>query len=211
MRLANAHRVPLALAVIPDVDLKDLAGEIAACPLVRPIQHGCDHVDRNVGGGFSAEFNPASPAAEVASAVNRAWERLAEATAAAPIYAPPWNVLTPNVRQALAMTPIRAFSLYGAGDGEGDGLVQINTHIDIMRWRPARFRGTWPILIRLWRQLRARRMAGHWGEPIGLLTHHKNLDPEAWTFLEAFLDRATAPGGGWRWRSAVELIDDGAE
>jgi hypothetical protein len=207
LRLSCEHDVPLALAVIPDVDLTDLASAIANRPLVRAIQHGCDHVDRNIGGGFSAEFNPFWPVADVAAAVNAGWRRLAEATSAAPIYAPPWNVLTPNVRRALAMTPIRAISLYGALAGPQDGLIQINTHIDIMRWRPARFRGTTAVLSRIWRQLRARRKDGRWDEPIGLLTHHKNLDAEAWTFLEAFLDRATAPESPFRWRSALDLAE----
>jgi len=208
LRLSDAHKAPLALAVIPDVDLTDLARAIAGRPLVRAIQHGCDHVDRNTGGGFSAEFSPAWPVSEVAEAVNAAWRRLAEATNAAPVYAPPWNVLTANVRRALALTPIRAVSLYGALADNGNGLAQINTHIDIMRWRPARYRGTWAILTRVWRQLRARRKAGHWDEPIGLLTHHKNLDDDAWAFLEAFLDRTAAATSGLRWRSALDLIDE---
>ncbi len=210
LRLSAAHQVPLALAVIPDVDLTDLAGAIAGRPLVHAIQHGCDHVDRNIDGGFSAEFNPAAPEAEVAAAVNGAWARLSRATDAAPIYAPPWNVLTPNARRALILTSIRAVSLHGALGGAPDGMSEINTHIDIMRWRPARFRGTAAILGRLWRQLRARRKDGRWGEPIGLLTHHKNLDPAAWDFLEAFLARAAAPAAGFRWRSALDLIDPNA-
>ncbi len=210
LRLSEARRVPLALAVIPDVDLTDLAGAIAERPFIRAIQHGCDHVDRNVGGGFSAEFNPASPQADIAAAVNGGWRRLSEATNAAPIYAPPWNVLTPNARGALAATPIRAVSLHGALSGARDGLAEINTHIDIMRWRPARFRGTAAILGRLWRQLRARRKDGRWDEPIGLLTHHKNLDADAWAFLEGFLERATAPTSGFRWRSAADLVQGGS-
>ena len=87
-----------------------------------------------------------------------------------------------------------------------DNLVSINTHVDIMRWRPARFRGTEAILSRVWRQLRARRKGGRWDEPIGLLTHHRNLDTAAWTFLEAFLERAAAPSLGFRWPSVAELI-----
>ncbi len=207
LRLSHAYQVPLALAVIPDVDLTDLAGVIADRPLVRAIQHGCDHVDRNIGGGFSAEFNPLCPESDVAAAVSAAWRRLAKATNAAPIYAPPWNVLTPNLRRALAATPIRAVSLYGALAGAQDGLIELNTHVDIMRWRPARFRGTAPILSRIWRQLRARRKDGRWGEPIGLLTHHKNLDAPAWTFLEAFLDRSTPPTSAFSWRSALDLVE----
>ncbi|MGI9169139.1 MAG: polysaccharide deacetylase [Caulobacteraceae bacterium] len=205
--LADAHRTPLALAVIPDGDLTDLADAIGGRGWVRAIQHGCDHIDRNLGGGFSAEFAPSAPPAEVAEAINAGWWRLTASCEAIPIYAPPWNRLTPNARCALADTPLKAVSLYGAPSGDPDGPIEINTHIDIMNWRPARFRGAWTILQRLWRQLRARRKAARWNEPIGLLTHHKNLDAEAWSFLEAFLERATGPGAGFAWRSAAEILE----
>ena len=209
--LSDARGLPLALAVIPDVDLTDLAAAIGGRWRVRVIQHGCDHIDRNAGGGFSAEFSPYAEPAQVAAAVNAGWGRLAGACEAIPVYAPPWNVLTPNVRRALADTPLRAVSLYGAPSRSRDSLLEINTHIDIMNWRPARFRGSGAILARLWRQLRARRKDGRWGEPIGLLTHHKNLDPAAWAFLKTFLARAAAPAAGFRWRSALDLIDPGGK
>jgi hypothetical protein len=206
LALSDAWGAPLTLAVIPDGDLQALAAAIAGRPGVVAIQHGCDHQDRNAGGGFSAEFDPATPETEVAAAVNAGWARLSGAIGAAPVYAPPWNVLTPNVRRALALTPISAVSLYGAPGAAADDLMEINTHIDIMRWRPARFRGAATILARLWRQLRARRKDGRWGEPIGLLTHHKNLDADAWAFLEAFLARAAGPASAFDWRSAADLL-----
>ncbi|MDQ2762474.1 MAG: polysaccharide deacetylase [Pseudomonadota bacterium] len=209
LRLSRSHDVPLALAVIPDVDLTALGNAIAQFPLVRAMQHGCDHVDRNASGGFSAEFNPAFGEAEIAAAVNAAWRRLSAATDALPVYAPPWNVLTPNVRRALRSTSIRAVSLYGATSAVEDGLSEINTHLDIMRWRPPRFRGTLACLARLWRQLRARRLGARWNEPIGILTHHRNLDEAAWSFLEAFLERTTGPASMFDWRSAQELIGQG--
>jgi hypothetical protein len=210
LRLSDACQVPLALAVIPDVDLTDLAATIRGWPLIRAIQHGCDHIDRNTGGGFSAEFAPNCPTREVAAALNAGWRRLSGATEAVPLYAPPWNVLTPNVRRALADTPLRGVSLYGALGDISDGLLEINTHIDVMRWRPARFRGATAILNRTWRQLRSRRRDCRWEEPVGLLTHHRNLDAAAWLFLQEFLQRATAPGSGFQWRAVPELIGDSA-
>lgn len=204
--LARRFEAPLALAVIPDVDLSDLAGAIRGQTGVCVIQHGCDHLDRNEGGGFSAEFAPQTAPESVAARIGAHWARLTEAIPATPIYAPPWNVLTPNVVEALGHTPLRAVSIYGVSWTSPQSPPRINTHIDIMKWRPAHFRGGAAIAHRLWRQLRTRRRAGGWAEPIGLLTHHRNLDPAAWTFLEAFLARTTAAGSPFAWRSAADLL-----
>ncbi len=205
--LSRAHRAPLALAVIPDGALSDLAAVISGHPLVSVIQHGCDHVDRNRGGTFSAEFALDCPPSDAAVLINDAWRRLNTVIDAAPVYAPPWNVLTANVRRALAATPLRTISLYGALETASDDLVQVNTHVDIMTWRPPRFRGSPAILRRLWRLLRARRKNARWYEPVGLLTHHKNLDEAAWAFLESFLERSTSPSSGFRWRSIQALVE----
>ncbi len=206
--LALSHRfaTPVALAIIPDVDLSALAAVIGGHPRLRAIQHGCDHVDRNKGGAFSAEFAPDTPADEVAARIAAHWRRLSEAMPAAPIYAPPWNVLTPNVKDALVRTPLRAVSLYGFSESPEAQPPRIDTHIDIMKWRPARFRGSGAILRRLWRQMEQRRRSGRWGEPIGLLTHHRNLDDAAWSFLEDFLARAAGADSPFVWRSADELL-----
>jgi hypothetical protein len=206
--LAEGRQAPLALAVIPDSDLPGLADALLAHPSTTVIQHGCDHVDRNRGGGVSSEFSPDTPSADIAATIAESWERLSVVRRTIPVYAPPWNVLLPNARQALKRTPLRAVSVYGASAPNEDGLPDINTHIDVMKWRPARFRGSPAILTRLWRQLRARRLGRRWDEPIGLLTHHKNLDPAAWSFLERLLDRLNARSGAFQWRSIDQLLEE---
>jgi hypothetical protein len=206
--LADRHRAPVALATIPDADLAALADALSAYPRVKVIQHGCDHVDRNRGGGMSSEFAPDAAPADIAATIAAGWGRLSIIRRTIPVYAPPWNVLLPNTREALQSTPLRAVSVYGASTANDDGLPEINTHIDIMKWRPARFRGEPEILIRLWRQLRARRLGGRWEEPIGLLTHHKNLDPAAWSFLERLLGRLDARSDAFEWRSIDQLLEE---
>lgn len=210
MDLSAAHGAPIALAIIPDVDLAPIGEAIDGRPLVTAIQHGCDHVDR-AGPPVSAEFQAQTAPEEVAEAIQCGWARLSAATPAAPIYAPPWNVLTPNVATALTSTALRAVSLYGGRRGLGADMIQINAHIDIMSWRPQRFRGAPAILGRIWRQMRSRRRRRSWSEPIGLLTHHRNLDVEAWDFLAAFLARGAAARSPIRWRCASELLVEARE
>jgi hypothetical protein len=206
--LAKARQAPLALAVIPDLDLTALAAVLPAHSSISIIQHGCDHVDRSPSPQVSSEFAPDTSPDDVARKILSGWERLSVIPGTVPVFVPPWNVLLPNVREALRQTPFRAVSTYGAAAPRSDGLADINTHIDIMRWRPARFRGGAEILTRLWRQLRARRRRQRWNEPIGLLTHHKNLDTEAWSFLDRLLGRLADRTAGFRWRSLGELLEE---
>ena len=208
LRLAERRGAPLALAVIPDTDLPGLAKVLLAHPSTKVIQHGCDHVDRNRGGEVSSEFAPNTAPGDIAVTIAESWARLSIIRQTIPVYAPPWNVLLPNAREALKRTPLRAVSVYGASTPNEDGLPDINTHIDIMKWRPARFRGGPAILTRLWRQLRARRLGRRWDEPIGLLTHHKNLDPAAWSFLERLLDRLDTRADTFQWRSIDHLLKE---
>jgi hypothetical protein len=53
----------------------------------------------------------------------------------------------------------------------------------------------------------ARRRSGDWAAPIGVLTHHRNLDPPAWAFFEAFLGEIGRRRARIDWRSPRELID----
>ncbi len=206
--LAERHNAPLALAVIPDEDVAGLSDFLLGHASTVVIQHGCDHVNRNVAGPVSSEFAPDTSLEEIAAAISESWRRLSIIHRVVPVYAPPWNVLAPNARLALRRTPLRAISVYGAATADEGGLPDINTHIDIMKWRPARFRGGPAILTRLWRHLRARRLRGRWNEPIGLLTHHKNLDGAAWSFLERLLDRLEARRGAFQWRSIEQLLEE---
>lgn len=210
LSLAERHHAPLTLAVIPDSDVAELARVLLAHPSVKVIQHGRDHIDRNQKGRISSEYAPDTDPGVIAASIIAGWERLSIIGGIIPVYAPPWNVLLPNARQALNATPLQAVSIYGASTAHPDGLPDINTHIDVMKWRPARFRGAPEILTRLWRQLRSRRLGGRWNEPIGLLTHHKNLDPAAWSFLDRLLGQWDRRHASFEWRSIDQLLEDTA-
>ncbi len=208
LAIAERHKAPLALAVIPDMDMACLAAFLVSHPSASVIQHGCDHVDRNAAGEVSSEFAPNTSSGDIAATISASWRRLSTIGRTIPVYAPPWNVLLPNAREALGSTPLRAVSVYGAATPHKQGLPDINTHLDIMKWRPARFRGGAAVLTRLWRQLRARRLGRRWNEPIGLLTHHKNLDPAAWSFLERLLGRLDTRTYAFQWRSIEQLLEE---
>jgi len=73
------------------------------------------------------------------------------------------------------------------------GLLQVNTHLDLMDWRGHRgFVGEDAALATLVRALGAGRITG---EPVGVLSHHLAMDEGAWDFLRSLMGRArTMPG-----------------
>ncbi len=204
--LSDVHGVPVVLSVIPDVDLADLAAVIRDRALIQPVQHGWRHVDGNKGGKFKTEFALDCPPAEVAAALNAGWRRISAAMDALPIYVPPWNQLTTNVKLALADTPLRCVSCAGPLGKASDGLLEINVHIGIANWNPARFRGVAAILELINKELFIRRRHSRWTEPIGLVTHHGICDEESWAFLDGFFRHASGWGPHFKWRSIREFM-----
>ncbi len=95
----------------------------------------------------------------------------------------------------IARLGFRGLSTYGARAAAEPvpGLVQINSHVDIMRWdAPRGFLGAAEALDLLAGHLRARRLGeADEAEPSGLLSHHGSHDEACWAFLDELLGRLT--------------------
>lgn len=188
--LSASANVPLALAVIPTgVQPEVLA---LASGLVSVLQHGVDHTSRAMAGEKKTEF----PAHE---AVPAALDRLRGGLAAIagprtlPVLVPPWNRLrTRAVLDGLAGAGYRGLSRFGPrGDAsEVPGLVQVNTHVDLIDWRGTRgFVGEAPALRAAVDHLQARRTGrADAGEATGWLSHHMVHDGACWAFLEQLFE-----------------------
>jgi len=186
LALADRRRTPLTLAVIPDGPVGELAAVLASRPWVSLVQHGVDHRNRRAGPA-AGEFPPDWTREQIAARLSAGWARLAGLPGARPVFVPPWNDVHPALPEALASAGHLALSAWGEirPGGEGD---RLDAHIDVMRWRKGpRFRGAGRLHAALRNALRRRRLAGRWGAPIGLLTHHLDHDAETWAFLEGFL------------------------
>lgn len=210
--LAAATGVPLALAVVPAASVSDLFAEMGAG--VSVIQHGVDHRNRAAAGEKKTEFPESEPAdaALARLAAGRArLESLAGARSIA-VLAPPWNRLPVTLVPRLAAAGLRGLSTYGAraAAAPAPGILQINTHVDIIAWRSGRgFLGEEDALGLAVRHLAARRAgAVESVEPTGWLTHHACHDEAAWSFLARLFD-ATRRAPGVIWRRADDLFGDG--
>jgi hypothetical protein len=195
--LAAAARVPLALAVIPMAAQPALFSRLEKG--VDVLQHGADHANRAAPGAKKSEFPREEPAAAALERLATGRERL-QALAGAralPVLAPPWNRFREDLLGELPGIGLRGLSGYGArgAAAPAPGVVQINTHVDLVAWQAGRrFIGAESALALAMNYFTR-------DEPIGWLTHHAVHDADAWQFLE----RLFAVRGA-RWTSAAELF-----
>ncbi len=199
LTLARRHHVPMALAVIPAALDKSLAGILRRHGAIATVyQHGVDHIDR-IAGLARGEFAADMPSAALAGRLREGWDMLAgELPAVMPVVVPPWNNVQPNLLVAARAAGYVGISAYGRGSHMVAGLRRIDCQVDVLTWRGGpRFKGEGRLLRQLIAELRRRRRRGRLLDPVGILTHHRDMDdPETWDFLEILLER-TAGAAAW--------------
>lgn len=211
-RLLDLSAVPLSLAVVP-ADLEpSLPALLDGRTSVSVLQHGFDHSNRAPAGAKKSEFPPGRPWADVARDLAQGRARLVASFGArfVPALTPPWNRIDAGHASRLAALGYRGLTTYLARKSETNaGLVQVNTHVDVIDWHGGRrFLGLEASLDLLTRHLTAKRLgAADPAEPTGLLTHHLVHDTETWDFLKALLDWC-AKRPIISWRSAADLFPE---
>ncbi len=208
--LAAQAQVPLALAVIPHGVQPEL---LAQCPRgVRLLQHGCDHTDRSGVGEKKTEFPVAEPVAQALARLQAGWALL-QGPAALPVLVPPWNRIgSISLPGQLAQAGFRGLSRFGARARAAawPGLVQVNTHVDIIDWHRTRgFVGEGQALHAALLHLQARRTGqADPHEATGWLTHHLVHDAACWDFLTR-LFAFCSEQGAVVWQDADRLFAPG--
>jgi len=196
LQLSRSHRIPLALAVIPqeaDAGLFRLLHEHVAV-----LQHGTDHRNRAAPGEKKTEYPAAEPVDAALARIASGLRQLQPMEQFLPVIAPPWNRMRKDLLDKLPGLGIRGISGYGALARREPvpGLRQVNTHVDIVAWRRGkRFVGEDDALALALEHLRST------SGPIGWLTHHAVHDAAAWEFLERLFALE-----GVRWLSAREAF-----
>lgn len=187
--LQHKHAAPLALAVIPARAQPALAERLAPESQIAIFQHGWAHENHAPVGAPKAELGPDRPVAYMLGELARGQLVLEKLFGALPdVLVPPHNRIAPALAAALPQAGYAGLSTYHPRKRRLPGLIEINTHIDIMDWTTRAFLGTGPALELAVAHLRARR-AGTVDpdEPTGLLTHHLAHDEAAWAFADGFL------------------------
>ena len=190
---ADSHDAPLGLAVIPAKLADDAARVIAACRTCAVLQHGYAHRNHAPPVEKRCELGAHRALHDVADELSRG-RRALQATFGAkfvPVLVPPWNRIAADVVSALPALGYRGLSTFGPRRTRTPlpGLVQCNTHVDVIAWRDGRsFVGDDDAAALLAGHLESRRESHvDPDEPTGLLTHHFDFDDAAWRFVERLL------------------------
>ena len=203
--LRTLDGLPMALAIVPDGDLRPLAGALNGEASVTISQHGIDHLNSRAPGEPVGEHPIGAAAPAIAARVRLGLERFDAAGLRPGFYTPPWNRIDDALPQALADCGYARLSAWGGWETAQGPLIRIDAHVDVLRWNPApRFRGRGRVLGDLRRQLEARRRAGAFAAPIGILTHHLDHDDATWAFLDWF---AGFGGERFDWLSYDDLAE----
>ena len=206
--IAAQHGLPLALAVIPLPATAALAARLAvAGPDVAVLQHGFAHRNHGGAGEKKAELGAQRPVEAVLDELRRGAALLRRLFAGAgpaplPVLVPPWNRIAPSVVAGLRAAGFAGLSTYHprVAREPSPGVLQVNTHADIVDWRGSRgFVGAAAALGLMTAHLAARREGRNDAdEPTGLMTHHLVHDEACWAFLATLANRlADRPGAVW--------------
>jgi hypothetical protein len=215
LALRREAGLPLALAVIPAAIEASLAPLLKGEESLSLLQHGYAHRNHALPGAKKRELGDERPLQEVTAEIAEglALGRAALGKAWLPVLVPPWNRIAPDVAAALPGLGFRGLSTHGRRPRPPEGLTQVNSHLDILSWKPrAAFRGEGEVLTDMTAMLKARRLEDEPGkeEPLGLLTHHKQHDEAAWNFLFCLLSLASLQESV-SWRGAVSLFFAGEQ
>lgn len=140
LALAEKHAVPLALATVPAwATAETAAAAAAAFAGLAIVQHGYAHANYAPEGQKKFELGPERPAAIVVAELAQGWQRLEELFGARfwPALVPPWNRMAAYLPPYLAELRYRGLSQFGVRSRREPvkGLVQANTHVDIVFWK----------------------------------------------------------------------------
>jgi hypothetical protein len=199
-RLLDLHRavnVPLSLAVVPANATAALAGRLGKEPAVDLLQHGYGHTNHAPAPDRKMELGLHRPAMFVLGELGTgrmALERLF-GNRVLPVLVPPWNRIAPALVPALPEVGYGGLSTFGIRRRSHPvaGLLQVNTHVDLIDWRRRCFVGKDAALAALGQSLMASRTGTD--EPIGILSHHLAMDEGAWDFLNSLWVRISSMPG----------------
>ncbi|MCG3163166.1 MAG: hypothetical protein JMDDDDMK_04549 [Acidobacteria bacterium] len=205
------REAPINLGVIPGrltaAGGELLAQSVSAAPaLIELNQHGWLHLNHERE-GRKCEFGPGRTYAEQLADIARGQERMTEAFGSDwfPVFIPPWNRCVADTHRALDQLGFRAFSAKrGSSVVTGYRFKEISITLDLFNWLDgASLKSAEEIVDELSAQL-ARQ------QTIGVMLHHKVMDEQAFTFLDAVLDAfASSPDVRFHtFQSLLRLGDD---
>lgn len=203
LAIAGTAALPVALAAVPATLESSLVDALGRSRFATVVQHGYAHRDHALPSERKAELGHHREAdaalAELARGLDVLRRNFGERFAA--VLVPPWNRIADAIVARLPDVGLRGLSTLGPRPARSPvrGIVQCNTHVDVIAWRRERaFIGVEAAIDRLVAHLRARRDGSvDSDEPTGVLTHHLDMSDAGWHFLVELVARTREHGAEW--------------
>lgn len=178
---------PLALAVIPQLAMPDLVAAVAREPNVTVFQHGWAHINHAPRGRKLGawELDGFRPPAQVLEEMQQGKARLAQlfGDRFAAVMVPPWNRVHESLMPGLAAQGFVGVTTMSerAADEPVAGLRRIDCRFDVLRWKTGATFAGWKKAADALEAVLQKTTADC---TIGINTHHKDNDQDAWLFIE---------------------------
>ena len=209
--VAESSSVSIGLSVIPLNCTEQLKRLVAKHHNLDVLVHGLAHVSHARAGQAKREYGGVRRTTEMEQDLVRglALNRRAFGERALAVLVPPWNRIQPGLVQRLHDLGFQGLSTWKPrSEGwKSSGLVQVNTHLDVINWRQERaIKSEAEVASLLLRKLRWRREhSARALEPLGLLTHHQHWCREKETIIVNLL-KVTRSHPAAKWLSAREVF-----
>lgn len=181
--VAERFAVTIGISAIPAKLKTRLVGALERSRHAQVLVHGFAHENHAPPGRAKRELG-ARPVEAIVGDLERgfALSRKAFGKRVLPVLVPPWNRIAPAAVAQLPRLGFRGLSTWKPRErpNPAPGLLQVNTHLDVIDWRRGRIvKDEGLIAGLLLRKLRWRREGrGRASEPLGLLTHHAHWNAE---------------------------------
>ncbi len=210
-RLSAERGVDCGLAVIPARAGAPLGELVLASPRLHALQHGYAHVNHAPPGGGAWELGLHRPLDEVTSELGAGMAALKALFGPRFVAAlvPPWNRIDPGLLPHLPGLGFLGVSASHKRDAPETppGLRRADAHCDLLDWKghKAFFSGREKCVTNIVEHLKKKR-SGHVDpdEPTGVLTHHLEMDDDAWHFMDDLIS-VTSSHPAAQWVSPAEI------
>ncbi len=206
----------LLLAVIPLHATEELAAAVTDAAHVKVAQHGyahINHADREQGvGAWELGLHRGEQVVLDELDQGRARLELMFPDDYIPVIVPPWNRIDPALFMPAARRGYRGVSVFGAREMnvQANGFYMVNCHSNPLRWKTgAKFKGPEKTISELVEHLANRRTgAVDPAESTGYLTHHLDMNDDAWAFSKQLVEHINKHTAAL-WRRDVATLFEG--
>lgn len=203
LAVAAAQDMPVALASIPASLAPSLVDVVMRSRFTTVVQHGYAHANHAPPGERNRELGTHRPLSVTLGELELGQDILRQGFGGrfSAVLVPPWNRIDADVIERLPGIGFLGLSTLGPRGTTHPvpGLVQCNTHVDLVAWRRDRaFIGVEAAIESLLSHLSARRSgSADASEPTGILTHHLDMDAPGWRFVADLVERTRQRGALW--------------